>query len=77
MGCLVAKPIVNGIEKDLKGTAEVIRLNMLSGIGREAASRYGVPAVPTLVVLGPGGEVVYRHTGTPDRREVVERVNAL
>ena len=77
MGCLVAKPIVNGIEKDLKGKADVIRLNILSRVGREAASRYGVPAVPTLVVLGRDGEVVYRRTGLPDRRDIATRVSAL
>jgi len=65
---------VNGIEKDLKGRAELIRLNVLSPVGAEAARRYGVPGVPTLVVVGPGGDVVYRRTGMPDRDEVVARV---
>jgi thioredoxin-related protein len=70
----VAKPIVDGIEKDLKGKAEVVRLNMLSKVGRELASRYGVPAVPTVLVLDAAGELIYRHTGMPDRREVVAQV---
>ncbi len=77
MSCLVAKPIVDGIEKDLKGKAEVVRLNMLNRVGREAASRYGVPAVPTLVVLDADGNVIHHHTGKPNRREVVARVSAL
>ncbi len=77
MDCLVAKPIVDGIEKDLRGKADVVRLNMLSRVGREIASRYGVPAVPTLVVLDPDGNVIHHRTGTPDRREVVSRVSAL
>jgi hypothetical protein len=74
MGCLVAKPIVDGIEKDLNGKAEVVRLNMLSKVGRELASRYRVPAVPTLLVLNSDSKVIYRHTGMPDRGEVVEQV---
>ena len=68
---------MNGIEKDLKGTADVIRLNLLNRVGREAASRYGVASVPTLVVIGADGEPVYRQTGQPDRREIVTRVSAL
>jgi hypothetical protein len=67
----VAKPIVDGIEKDLKGTAEVVRLNLLSEVGRKAASRYGVPAVPTILVLDAASNVIYRRTGMPDRQEVV------
>ena len=70
----MAKPIVDGIEKDLKGKAEVVRLNMLSKVGREAASRYGVPAVPTVLVLDADGKLIYRHTGTPNRREVVAQI---
>ena len=73
----MAKPVVNGIEKDLNGKAEMIRLNIMSRIGTEAASRYGVPVVPTLVVLGRDGEVVYRRSGMPDRSEIVERVTGL
>ena len=72
----MAKPIVDGIEKDLEGRAEVIRLNMLSSVGRQVASRYGVPAVPTVLVLDADGNVVYRYTGTPDRGEVVAQIIA-
>jgi len=72
MGCLAAKPVVDGIEKDLRGKADVVvRLNLLSKVGREAAIRYGVPAVPTILVLDAESKVIYRHTGMPDRREVV------
>jgi len=68
---------VNGIEKDLRGKAELLRLNILTPVGAEIAERYEVPGVPTLVVLAPGGEVVYRSTGMPDRAEVVARVAAI
>jgi thiol-disulfide isomerase/thioredoxin len=72
----VAKPIVDGIEKDLKGKAEVVRLNLLSKVGREAASRYGIRGVPTILILDPDGEVIYRHTGRPNRHEVVAQIAA-
>ena len=66
---------MDGIEKDLKGRAEVVRLNMLSKVGRELASRYGVPAVPTVLVLDADSKLIYRHTGMPDRREVVAQIS--
>jgi hypothetical protein len=67
---------VDGIERDLKGKAEVIRLDILSGVGREVAARYGVPAIPTVLVLNRTGDVVYRQTGMPDRQEVVAQATA-
>ncbi len=75
MQCLVAKPIVDGIEKDLKGKAKVIRINLLSKIGREIAERYGVRSVPALVVV-KSNEVTYRHTGVPRRGQVVQQATA-
>lgn len=76
MSCLAAKPVVNGIEKDLEGTARVLRLDIGSKLGKEAASRFGVSSVPTLLVLDDAGEVVHRESGHPDREEVVARARA-
>lgn len=76
MSCLTAKPVVNGIEKDLEGRARVIRLDIGSELGKAAAGRYGVSGVPTTLVLDGAGEVVHRSTGVPDRQEVVARATA-
>lgn len=67
---------MNGIEKDLEGQAKVVRLNLTSALGREVADRYEVRAIPTLVVLDGAKDEIYRHTGVPNRREVVARVKA-
>jgi len=72
----VAKPIVDGIEKDLKGKAEVVRLDISSRVGREVASRYGVAALPTILILDNDSKVIYRHVGMPDRGEVVTQITA-
>ena len=74
MACLVAKPIVDGIEKDLQGKARVVRLDLFSKVGREVASRYGVRAVPTILILDADAEVTYRHSGMPERHEVVAQI---
>ncbi len=71
MPCLAAKPIVDGIERDLRGRAQVVRLNALSSIGNELAARYEVRGLPTTLVLDGGGEIVHRVTGLPKRKTVV------
>jgi hypothetical protein len=67
---------VNGIEKDLKGRARVIRLNLLSGLGREVARSYSVNAVPATIVFDGAGAVRYRHEGIPNRKRIVQEVTA-
>ena len=75
--CYVSKPIVDRIETGLDGKAEVIRLNLLSEVGREAALRYGVRAVPSLVVVDGQGALVYGSYGLPKPSQVTEEVEAL
>ena len=49
---------MDGIERDLEGEVEVLRLGVTNGVGRELAIRYGVRSVPTLVLLDGNGDVV-------------------
>ena len=72
----MAKPIVNGIEKDLEGTARVIRLDISSRLGKEGAKAYGVTSVPTTVVIDGAGKMVHRESGLPDREGVVAQARA-
>lgn len=73
----MAKPIVDGIEKDLEGEADVIRLNILKKTGREALMMYHVRAIPTLIVLDGCGEVAGKYVGIPRSGKVIETVRAL
>jgi thioredoxin-like negative regulator of GroEL len=73
----MAKPIVDGIEKDLEGRAKVVRLGVMSGVGSQAARRYGVRGVPTLLVFDGAGQVVDQSVGIPDREAIVARVERL
>ena len=70
----MAKPIVNGIEKDLHGQAKVVRLNLLSKLGREVARVHGVTAIPAMIVFDGGGRVRYSHQGVPNRQRIVQEV---
>ena len=73
----MAKPIVDGIERDLKGRAQVIRLSVISEVGSQVARRYGVRGVPTLILLDAEGNLVDQIIGVPSRDGIVDRVNAL
>jgi thioredoxin-like negative regulator of GroEL len=71
MQCLAAKPIVDGIEKDLEGRARVVRLNVSDPQGRDIAMQYAVRSLPTTIVVGGDGEVIDLHAGIPSRKKVV------
>jgi hypothetical protein len=73
----VAKPIVDGIEKDLQDRVEVIKLDVWSEIGRQAAQRYNVRGLPTVLVLDGAGEVQDVQVGVPDRKHTVETASKL
>jgi thiol-disulfide isomerase/thioredoxin len=73
----VAKPIVDGIEKDLEGQIKVIKLNVQDDIGRQAAQRYGVYSIPTLIVFDGDGQVRDKQIGIPDRKRTVEYAKTL
>ena len=62
---MLAKPVVNRIE------------DLLSGVGRQAAARYGVRGMPTLVILDGAGQPVYGRYGMPLPGPVVEQVDRL
>ena len=73
----MAKPIVDGLEKDLKGKADVIRLNAMTSIGRQAAAHFGARGLPTLVLVDGNGEVVLTQVGIVRPGAVLEQVEQL
>ena len=66
----MAKPVVDGLERELEGQAQVLRLSVMDDVGGELAMRYGARGVPTFVVLDGTGTVVFKDTGMPDRDEI-------
>nr|MBN1229113.1 thioredoxin family protein [Anaerolineae bacterium] len=73
----MAKPIVDGIENQLGTEADVIRINALSDVGRDAVAYFGVRALPTLIIVDGCGSVVERIAGIPNARTVTERVRSV
>jgi thioredoxin-related protein len=70
----MAKPIVDGLERDLEDRASVARLDILSDPGRAAAVRYDVQAVPTFLVFDAEGTLIGREVGLPNRKEIAALV---
>ena len=73
----MAKPVVDRLERQLDGRAEVVRLDMMSRVGRQAAAVLGVRAVPTLVVVDGEGQVTLTQVGLIRPAPVQAQVDAL
>lgn len=73
----MAKPIVDGVEKQLMGKAQVIRLDVTSQVGRAAGARYGVRGVPTLIVVDGAGQPVDTQVGFIQSDRVIAQVEAI
>jgi len=72
----MAKPVVDRLEKNLAGQAQVLRINVLSKTGLDLANRYGVRATPTTLVFDGRGTVVYTQAGIPKEAAITAAVQA-
>ena len=68
---------MDGLERDLEGQAQVLRLSVLDDVGGQLAMRYGVRGVPTFVLLDGAGDVVLAQGGMPDRDAIQMTVARL
>jgi thioredoxin-related protein len=65
---------VNGVKKDLKGQADVIHLNLMSKVGRQAADKFGVRIVPVTLLFDGQGNIIGRQAGMPDAQRLMEQI---
>lgn len=70
----MAKPVVDGLERELRGRAAVYRLNVSSAETVEVAGYYGLHGLPTLLVLDGQGELVLRQVGRLQKDAVLSVV---
>lgn len=73
----MAKPVVDRLEEELEGRAEVLRIPLISPLGAALANRYGVRGVPTMLVFDGAGQMVYQQAGMPDREAIGAAVDAV
>lgn len=71
----MARPIVDGIERDLGDAVRVIRLNRHTPAGGAISARLGLRLVPSFVVFDGQGEERLRKDGRVVNRQAV--LNAL
>jgi hypothetical protein len=62
--CLAAKPVVDGLEREFRGKAVIIRANMMSSAGGALARRYGIDVVPSFIVFDAEGHIVFKRNGS-------------
>ena len=73
----MAKPVVDRLERDLEGEAQVLRISALSGVGRQLAARYGVRGVPTFLLFDGAGEMVHYQVGRLDADLVKAEIDLM
>lgn len=73
----MAKPVVDGIEREVASQARVVRIDVNSRQGSELAQRFGVRGVPTLLVFDGSGSVVLSQVGRLNRLEVTNAIAHL
>jgi thioredoxin-related protein len=69
--------MVHGLERELGDRVQVLRLDVLSSVGRSAAKKYAVRAVPTFVLFDRGGEMVYYQAGFPGKAVIRQEIDKL
>lgn len=63
MGCLAAKPVVDGLEDELGDRVIFLRADLLSALGEQLGARYDVTATPTFLVFDRHGKLVGKGVG--------------
>jgi len=68
---------VDGLERELTGRMQVVRLDVVSTIGRQATRTYEASGLPTFLLFDGQGQIVYRQAGLINRERVREIINTL
>ena len=69
--------MVDGLERELGDRVQVLRLDVLSPVGKTAARAYAVRAVPTFVLFDAGGEMIYYQAGLPGKGVIRQEIDKL
>jgi thioredoxin-related protein len=74
MGCVAARPIVDGIESDYAGELAVLRVNVQDEAGQALAQEYAVLGTPTFIFFDAQGEELWRSVGSISAEQVGESI---
>ncbi len=72
--CSTIFPIIKEVAEEMSGKAKFGELNIIYGPG--IAKKYGIPAVPTLIIFKKG-EIKGRAVGLRSKQVLVEKISSL
>jgi thiol-disulfide isomerase/thioredoxin len=61
--CTLSKPLIDRVEARFEGRAEVLRVDLLSRLGRQIADKYRVTLIPAVLVFDSEGKLANRQLG--------------
>ncbi|MBV9120464.1 MAG: hypothetical protein JOZ39_07125 [Chloroflexi bacterium] len=74
---MIAKPVVDGIERQLDGKLlHIVRIDVSSGEGRKIAAHTGIDLVPTFIGYDGAGRERWR-TQQATRAELMRKIASL
>jgi len=73
--CKMMVPILEKIEKDYKGKAAIIFIDVWKN--RDQAERFGIRAIPTQIFFDKQGKKVYRHVGFMSEKAIVNQLKKM
>lgn len=69
--CIVMKPIVDELEKELSGKIQVRKINVDED--QDEAAKYGVMSIPTYIILKDGKEIE-RFVGAQSKEVIKQKL---
>lgn len=68
---------MDGLERDLTGKAEVVRLDVTTQVGQRAAAKYGVRGTPTVIVIDGQGQPILTQLALVRPGPIKEQIDLL
>jgi thioredoxin-related protein len=68
------KPVVDGLENELGGQIDIIRVNIQEPVGRELAKSYDFQYTPTFILFDSSGNELWREVGGLDVKRVRDSI---
>jgi thioredoxin 1 len=73
--CKMMAPIMESLEKEYKGRAAIIFIDVWENRGQE--QRFGIRSIPTQIFYDRDGKEVYRHEGFLSKDSIVAQLEEL
>lgn len=70
LGCVAVKPVVDRVEKELRGKLVVRRVDIQAAEGSRLADQYGIELTPTFIFFDTAGNEQWRSVGKLDAARV-------